>query len=215
MGGVQHPRLNKLASGIWQWCEKRNIFIYASYVRSSDNTIADTDARKVNVDTEWELSDSAYSDIIQKFGNPEFDLFASIQNQKCKRYASWKSDPHSEVVDAFTFSWKNLYFYAFPPFSLISKVVQKIIADKAEGILVVPYWRSQPWYPWWSRLIISKKLFLAPINTFCVPLSEHTTRYMQTLSWWLRGYQAIVDRTWSTYQKSRLGLSWHHLLQRL
>lgn len=162
MGGVQHPHLNDLARNIWQWCEVRHIFIFASYIKSSDNTIADRESRKINIDTEWELSDYAYSQIINSFGIPEFDLFASVQNYKCNRYASWKLDPHSEIVDAFTFSWHNIFFYAFPPFSLISRVLQKIVTDKAQGILIVPYWRSQPWYPLWSRLVISKKLFFGP-----------------------------------------------------
>lgn len=51
-------------------------------------------------------------------------------------------------------------FYAFHPFSLITRILEKI--DKAKGILVVPYWPSQPWYPLWSRLVISEKMFFEP-----------------------------------------------------
>lgn len=162
MGGIQHTHLNDLARTIWQWCELRNINIFASYIKSSDNIIADRESRKVIIDTEWELAEYAFTEIINVFGNPEFDLFASSQNYKCSRYASWKLDPYSETVDAFTFTWKNLYFYAFPPFSMITKVLQKIITDKAEGILVVPFWRSQPWYPLWTKLIVSNKIFFGP-----------------------------------------------------
>lgn len=162
MGGIQHIHLNELARNIWQWCEDRNIHIFASYVKSSDNVIADRESRKMNMDTEWELAEYAFSEVTHKLGVPNFDLFASSQNYKCPRYASWKLDPHSEIVDAFTFNWKNLSFYGFPPFSIITKVLQKIIRDKAEGILIVPYWRSQPWYPLWSKLIISEKIFFGP-----------------------------------------------------
>jgi hypothetical protein len=103
-----------------------------------------------------------FSQITKKFGTPKFDLFASSQNYKCNRYASWKLDPYSEIVDAFTFSWHDINFYAFPPFSLVSKVLEKIISDKAKGIVVVPHWPSQAWYPLWSRLITSEKMFFGP-----------------------------------------------------
>lgn len=162
MGGVQHPHLNRLARSIWQWCERRNIHVFASYIRSRDNVIADHESRLVNVDTEWEISGQVFTQIVNTLGRPEFDLFASAQNYKCSRYASWKLDPYSEIVDAFTFSWQYVNFYAFPPFSLVTKVLEKIVADRATGILVIPYWPAQPWYPLWSRLVISEKIFFGP-----------------------------------------------------
>jgi hypothetical protein len=54
--------------------------------------------------------------------------------------------------DAFTLCWTDLNFYAFPPFSLVDKVCQKIIADKAEGFVVAPYWTTQSWFPQLMRL---------------------------------------------------------------
>lgn len=162
MGGVQHPHLNELARKMWQWCETRNIFIYASYIKSRDNVIADRESRRFNIDTEWQISDQVFSTIVKSLGKPEFDLFASAQNYKCSRYASWKLDPFSEIVDSFTFSWKTVYFYAFPPFCLITKVLEKIRADKATGIVVIPYWPSQPWYPLWSKLVISERIYFGP-----------------------------------------------------
>lgn len=162
MGGIQHPHLNDLARKIWQWCEERNIYIFASYIKSCENTIADRESRRINIDTEWEICEPVFTQITKLLGKPEFDLFASAQNNKCSRYASWKLDPFSEVVDAFTFNWHNIKFYAFPPFSIIPRVLEKIITDQAKGILIVPNWPSQPWYPLWSRLVISEKYFFGP-----------------------------------------------------
>lgn len=162
MGGIQHPHLNALSRQIWQWCECRNIFLFASYIKSADNKEADRASRQINVDTEWELADYAFDKLVNNFGTPQFDLFASSYNYKCERYASWKLDPHSEVIDSFTFDWFKLSFYAFPPFCLITKVLQKIVKDKAEGILVVPNWRSQAWYPLWIQLKISEEIVFCP-----------------------------------------------------
>lgn len=41
---------------------------------------------------------------------------------------------------------KNEYFYAFLPFSLIPKCLDKIISEVAEGVLIVPVCATQPWY---------------------------------------------------------------------
>jgi hypothetical protein len=40
---------------------------------------------------------------------------------------SWKADPLAWAIDAFTLQWKNFIFYAFPPFSLIDRVCQKVL----------------------------------------------------------------------------------------
>ena len=51
-----------------------------------------------------------------------------------------------------------------PPFCLISKVLQKIETDKANAIVIVPFWTTQPW---WGKLI--------RLLTDC-PLSFHRNR---------------------------------------
>ncbi|KAJ8966835.1 hypothetical protein NQ314_003278, partial [Rhamnusium bicolor] len=51
MGSVQYPKLNSLSRTIWQWCEKRNIFLYASYIKSSNNNEADADSRSLAMET--------------------------------------------------------------------------------------------------------------------------------------------------------------------
>ena len=133
MGGIQYPHLNEVSRKIWQWCESKNLYIFASHINTKENTEPDTESRKLPPETEWELSKSAFQKIVQTLGEPEIDLFASDINKKCKSFISWKQDPDAEAVDAFTISWKNLCFYAFHPFSVILRVLNKIILDKAEG----------------------------------------------------------------------------------
>lgn len=163
MGGIQFPHLNTLSKHIWQWCEARNIFLFASYIKSNDNVIADAESRRLHADVEWELADYAFTAICKKFSIfPDIDLFASRINRKCKRFVSWHRDPDAFQVDAFTISWCNHHFYAFPPFCLVLRVLQKIINDKAEGIVVVPKWPMQPWYPLFKKLLISELIEFAP-----------------------------------------------------
>lgn len=162
MGSTQHSTLNSMTRGIWDWCESRNIYIFASYINTKENIKADFLSRNIQSNIEFELKQDIFIKIIEKFGFPEIDLFASRVNTKCKKYVSWRPDPDSYLVDAFTISWAIYYFYAFPPFSLINRVLNKIINDKATGIVVVPNWPTQPWYPQFMSLLIEEPIVFAP-----------------------------------------------------
>lgn len=102
MGGVQYPELNRLARDIWQWCEERQIWIFASYIPSRENTEADRESRKINVDTEWELGDCFFNKITNIWGRPRIDLFATRINAKADKFCAWRRDPDAFCIDAFT-----------------------------------------------------------------------------------------------------------------
>lgn len=162
MGGIQYPKLNNLARQIWQWCESKNIWIFASYIKSKDNVIADKESRRLPIETEWELNDDHFRLVKNRFGPFDIDLFATNINRKCVKFISWYKDPESWSVDAFTVSWTQFYFYAFPPFSLILRVLKKIMEDKAEGIVIVPNWPTQAWFPLFLSLLVEKPFYLGP-----------------------------------------------------
>lgn len=161
-GSVRHPHLLSLSRQIWRWCESRNIFIFASYIASIANRIADSESRVVSIDTEWSLSQEAFSYLSSEFGPFQIDLFASIINTKCSVYMSWFPDPGSLAVDAFTISWSDIHFYAFPPFILLPRVLRKILNDRAEGVVVVPWWPSQAWFPLFNQLLMEDPLIFKP-----------------------------------------------------
>lgn len=147
---------------------------------SQENTDADRESRRTNIDTEWELANFAFK-IVNRWGHPEIDLFASRNNTKISKFCSWKRDPEASAIDAFTLDWKNLKFYAFPPFSVVLKALQKIRNDGACGILVVPNWPSQPWYLVFMPMLTDKPeifsaspdLLLSPCRSVKHPLASH------------------------------------------
>lgn len=143
MGGIQFPHLTDVTKQLWQWCEHKNLYVFASYVSSSENFEADRESRRTHPDIEWQLADYAYHKICTKFGFPNIDLFASRLNNKCPRYVSWHRDPDAYAVNAFTISWSELYFYMFPPFTVILKSLRKIQTDNAKGIMVVLFHTGQ------------------------------------------------------------------------
>lgn len=156
MGGIQFPHLTQVTKDIWTWCEARRIFVYAYYIKSSDNVIADKESRRNHPDIEWSLSNDTFTYISHKFGKPAIDLFASRINKKCIKYVAWQRDPDAFAINAFTISWSKIFFYAFPPFPVILKTLRKIVNDRAKGIIIVPLWPTQPWFPLFKSLLISK-----------------------------------------------------------
>lgn len=182
--------LNRLAKNIWQWCEEREIWVFASYIPSKENTNADRESRKTNIDTEWKLSEKNFSKIVRRWQKPEIDLFATRINAKVRKFCAWKRDPEAWCIDAFTLNWGQLFFYAFPLFSILTRVLQKIILDKAEGVLIAPYWPTQPWFPVFKSLLLdeplifnpSPNLLLSPCRSLNHPLSSQLSLVAGKLS---------------------------------
>lgn len=173
MGGIRYPKLASLARQIWYWAKQRDLWLCASYIKSGQNIDVDFLSRQVSEGTEWELSIVAFQKIAKTFGPFDIDLFATNINAKCESFISRFPDPEAAVVDAFTVSWTNFYFYAFPPFSLILRALNKVICDKAEGVMVVPKWPSQPWFPLFKKLLISEPVFIGPhSNSLSSPFSS-------------------------------------------
>lgn len=189
-GGVRFQYLGLLARKIWKWCEERKIWLRASYIASAENIEADKASRNVNIDGEWELSQDAFSKIEKQFGPFSVDLFASRLNTKNRRFYSRFPDPDASAVDAFTVAWREENFYAFPPFALIMRTLRKIINDKAVGIVVVPFWPTQPWYPLFVSLSIEPviefnpdiNLLKSPYRDESHPLASHLSLVASKLS---------------------------------
>lgn len=117
-------------------------FLHLTYIRSEDNSAVDAESRRLEIKTEFGLPRYAFNELVQSFGVPNIDFFASRSNTKCKKYVSWKKDPESIAIDAFTIDWTPHFFYAFSLF-MILKILRKIQLENARGIIVVPQWSSQ------------------------------------------------------------------------
>lgn len=160
MGGCKSTMCDKMSREIWQWCISRNIWVSAAHVPGRLNTIADERSRKFNDRTEWKLNRQVFDRIVSHFGVPEIDLFASRLNAQVEKYVTWHPDPGAFAVDAFTLDWKPFAFYAFPPFCMIPKCLQKIREDKARGLLLVPNWPTQAWFPQLVSMMEGEPLFI-------------------------------------------------------
>lgn len=41
MGGIKFSLLNKVTKKLWQWCETRNLWVFAEYIASKEDFEAD------------------------------------------------------------------------------------------------------------------------------------------------------------------------------
>ena len=103
-----------------------------------------------------ELNATVFQWVTQILLYSEIDLFASRLNAKVKKFVSWHPDSEACAVDAFTITLKNQLNYAFPPFSLIPRVLSKVQQDQACVLLVPPVWTCQICYPMLLRLLIER-----------------------------------------------------------
>lgn len=103
MGGMK-ANFSELTREIILWCKNRDIWLTAAHLPGSQNTEAHYESRHRNDDTEWELDNEVFTKVINQFGKPDIDLFASRLNSKLTRYCSFKPDPNALIVDAFTVS---------------------------------------------------------------------------------------------------------------
>ena len=127
--------------------------------------MADAASRRDLEENDWDLSSTYFDQIAMTFGNPRLDLFATNITAKCTEFVSWKPCPGAWAIDAFTISWEQEFFYAFPPFSLVSRVLRKIQSENCTGILVVRNWPSQIWYPKFLSLSHSDFITIGPSPT--------------------------------------------------
>ena len=66
-------------------------------------------------------------------GSQLFDLFASRASHQLPKYVAWKRDPYSVATNAFSITWNKEFYYAFPPFCLITQVLNKTEKDKTKN----------------------------------------------------------------------------------
>ena len=161
MGTSHSKKRNDLTRTLWEWCLDNNMWLTTSHIPGKENTLADEESRKSRKETERTLDRGIFQEAVKHLDvEPQIDLFASRLNYQLRLFVAYQPDPEPFAINAFSISWKPYIFYAFPPFSIIPKVLQKIQAEEATGLLVVPCWPTQPWWPSVMRLLVQKPLVL-------------------------------------------------------
>jgi len=149
-----NPALNTIGAAIARFCSRYKIVVSdLTYIPSATNPM-DVHSRQWSLDRvamEWPLRINIFRFLFHYFGvHPVVDAFATASNNKLPRFWSRFLDPRAEAVNAFDRSWNPTavggWLYLNPPFSLLPRVIAKIIQDRAKALLVVSEWFSAPWW---------------------------------------------------------------------
>ena len=163
------PNLMKMTKQTWVWAIERQIHLSAEHLPGRYNCIADHESRAFdNLDAEWMLKTTVFEAICDKFGMPDIDMFASRINSQLPGYYAWRPDPGALAIDAFQQHWDETLRYAFPPFSIVARVLQKVELEGATIILVFPIWPTQAWFPRALKMTIDTP-YLLPQESLTLP----------------------------------------------
>ena len=160
-GGTRSPFLNSLAQGILRWSESLAIRLAPQFILGSLNVLADTLSRPHQLPhTEWPLNQDMFRSLSHLWP-VQINLFATSENRQCSIFFSPFWDPLAAGTDEFLRSWDGLQAYAFPPWSIIPRVLAKLRESRGtELTLVAPYWPQRPWFSDLLHLLLEPPVVL-------------------------------------------------------
>ena len=172
-GGTRSPFLNTLAQEILRWTESHSIRLLPQFIPGSLNVLADSLSRPHQLPhTEWSLHPEVFRSL-SRLWPVQIDLFATSANRQCSLFFSPFRDPLAVGTDAFLQCWDGLQAYAFPPWSILPKVLAKLrVSPGLELTLIAPYWPQRPWF------VDLLHLLLAPL--VALPLRRDLLRLPQS-----------------------------------
>ena len=164
-GGMRSGSLCALLWRLLSWCLPRGIVLRARHIPGRLNVIADKLSRHNQViQTEWSLSQQVFNLFCSKWVRPQIDLFTTRFNHKLSKFVSPVPDLAAWAVDALSLPWENLDANAFPPVSLLTKVISKVMDQGCRRmILIAPGWSNMPWF--WDLVNLSAQIpFRLPLQ---------------------------------------------------
>ncbi|XP_045211850.2 uncharacterized protein LOC123563229 isoform X1 [Mercenaria mercenaria] len=146
LNGSKTPSIQRTALDLANFCENENISFRPEWIPRVDNELADYLSRCTDCD-DWEIHDSVFSRIDCLWGPHTIDRFASHLNNKCSRFNSRWWVPGTKGIDSLNEVWKNENNWLVPPTRLIVDCINKINSEHVECSLIIPKWKSAPFWP--------------------------------------------------------------------
>jgi hypothetical protein len=132
-GGTVSRSLSRQAEELMLWAHAQGLTLVAIHVQGAANVLADALGRSHMVGpSEWTLSHRGLARVWLRFFKPMLDLFASRFSHRLPVYVSPVPDIQACAVDALSSSWTGLEVYAFPPLTLLERVIRKADFESRE-----------------------------------------------------------------------------------
>lgn len=144
--GSMNEDLNILALNTYELCKSYSINIFPKWIPREQNVFADSISRIIDHD-DYRVANRIFQYFDCMWGPHTFDRFANGDNAKCENFNSKYFCPGSKGTDAFTQDWSDHINWLFPPVRLLCRVIIKIQCQRVRSTLIVPKWKSAPFWP--------------------------------------------------------------------
>jgi hypothetical protein len=159
--GSAAAHLHALALEVWRRAAALHVRIVGvSWVASADNP-ADGPSRSWECAwdeppaprfaaptlDDWGLAPACVPRLERLWGPLTVDAFAAPGASCLPRYWSRWPAAGAAAVDAFAQPWTSEHLLLVPPFRLLHRVLAYLADQGASGVLVVPQWPAQAWWP--------------------------------------------------------------------
>ena len=199
--GGRVTRLDKVTRQIWSHLERHEAFAIATYIPTKENP-ADALTRgitnkKALLDIEVQLNPRIFADLCScGLFQPLIDWFAADNNAQLDRFYVWiaTNESAAEGFDAFLFDWGKEPGYSFPPFSLIPRILRKVVKEKARMLLVHPDWPGALWGPTLNEITVMRKKLEATADVLRYPNNpglRHPMKNLRLAASWIDGASSI------------------------
>ena len=204
-GGTHSSLLSDLAVEMWKWCLQKGVIIHAEHLPGTENIRADWESRHVRDSSDWKLQSEVFLQLERRCGPFTIDLFASRTNAQTNAqiqdYCSWRPDPQALAVDALSISWRNHRPYMFPPFSLITRCLEKIDQEEVDTILIAPVWQSQVWFPRVLESLMDDPILLLETHNIVTDIDNNThplasQGHLPLAAWPISGRHSAQEAYW-------------------
>ena len=163
-GTSRSPTLMRELRQIWAFMLDNKMRLQVRYVKSEDN-ISDYWSRWKDRSA-WMLHPETAAPLLRRV-TPTLDPFACSRSWVVRRFCSQFVEDGSLALDGFSVPWGGgERVWLSPPWRLLPRVLAKIKEDRAQGILILPLWRSQVWFP--LALDLNATWCLLPAPRHCV-----------------------------------------------
>ena len=160
-------RSGSLCALLWRiltWCTRKQVPLKARHIPGQLIVVAEKLSRlDQTIQTEWSLLPEVFQSICSRWNRPQIDLFATRFNNKLPIFVSPVLDPLASAVDALSLPWEDLDACAFPPATILGKVVEQLQDCPCKRIiLIAPGWPNMPWF--WELVAMSSQILLSLPN---------------------------------------------------
>ena len=163
-GTTRSPTLMRELRAVWRFMLAHNMRLQVRYVRSEENR-SDWWSRWQDRSA-WTFQPPVLAAWRRRV-RPTLDPFACVETAVTRRFCSRHFEPGAIAIDGFSVDWGGgERVWLSPPWQLIPRVLHKIRVDRARGVLFVPEWRSQLWWPHLAEL--RARWFRLPPPALCV-----------------------------------------------